>query len=190
MSHTTTRTLCWKATWNPEQPDTGLEHVLVGEGHADSVLLAIDEGGEPFRLAYTLRWDERRVLRSADLTVHQRAEVRSLALRVRDDGRWVDAHGTHLPHLDGCVDIDIWPTPLTNSFPLWRSRLAVGQRAEFRMAWVSAPALTVEAKAQAYTRTGERTYRFESLDETGFKADLPVDDDGFVVDYPELFQRV
>ena len=58
------------------------------------------------------------------------------------------------------------------------------------MAWVSAPDLTVVAKPQAYTRLQERIYLFESLDETGFKATLPVDDDGFVTDYPELFRRI
>jgi hypothetical protein len=58
------------------------------------------------------------------------------------------------------------------------------------MAWVSAPNLTVEAKAQAYTRLEDRLYLFESLDGTGFKAELPVDGDGFVLHYPELFNRV
>lgn len=58
------------------------------------------------------------------------------------------------------------------------------------MAWVSAPDLAVEAKPQAYTRLEERLYLFESLDGNGFKAKLPVDDNGFVTDYPELFRRV
>ena len=43
-------------------------------------------------------------------------------------------------------------TQITNSFPIWRSQLRVGERREFRMAWISAPELTVEAKAQAYSR--------------------------------------
>jgi uncharacterized protein len=58
------------------------------------------------------------------------------------------------------------------------------------MAWVSAPDLTVVAKPQAYTRLEERLYLFESLDGTGFKATLPVDEYGLVIDYPELFVRV
>lgn len=168
----------------------GLEHVIVGARHADSALLAVDEEGEPFRLAYRLQWDEQGLLRQADLEAHRHAQARSLSLRVDPAGRWLDEQGTQLRRLDGCVDIDIWPTPLTNSFPIWRSRLQVGQRAEFRMAWVCAPELTVEAKPQAYTRLQERVYLFESLDGSGFKAELAVDEQGFVIDYPGLFSRV
>ncbi len=58
------------------------------------------------------------------------------------------------------------------------------------MAWVSAPDLEVVAKPQAYTRLEDRLYLFESLDGTGFKAMLPVDEDGLVTEYPELFRRV
>ena len=58
------------------------------------------------------------------------------------------------------------------------------------MAWVGAPALTVQPQAQAYTRLADRRYLFETLDGSGFRAELPVDDDGIVVDYPDLFRRV
>jgi hypothetical protein len=50
--------------------------------------------------------------------------------------------------------------------------------------------LTVRPQRQAYMRLSERLYLFESLDGSGFKAELPVDEDGFVLDYPQLFQRV
>jgi hypothetical protein len=190
MAFRGSRTICWAPTWNPQFQGVGLEHVTLDDGHADSVLLAVDEDGEPFRLTYRLQWDDRGALRRADLESGTRGRMRALRLHVGGDGRWLDAEGRHLAHLDGCVDIDIWPTPLTNSLPIWRSALAVGERREYRMAWVAAPALTVEARPQAYTRLDERSYLFESLDGSGFTARLPVDDDGFVVDYPGLFRRV
>jgi len=167
-----------------------MEHVIVAAGTADSSLLAIDEDGEPFRLTYQLRWDDRGLLRRADLQARKGSNVRSLSMSVDDGGRWLGEHGEHLNHLDGCADIDIWPTPLTNSFPIWRGQLQIGERREFRMAWVSAPDLTVAAKAQAYTRLEDRLYLFESLDGSGFTARLPVDEDEFVIDYPGLFSRV
>lgn len=191
MRHLAPRDLCWVPTWNPDFPGIGLEHVRVVAGGADSALIAVDEDDVPFRLSYQLHWDEPAgLLRRAELRACKGSQVRSLSLRIDDAGRWLGAAGEHLGHLDGCVDIDIWPTPLTNSFPIWRSDLRIGERREFRMAWVSAPDLTVEAKAQAYTRLEDRLYLFESLDGTGFKAELPVDGDGFVLHYPELFNRV
>jgi hypothetical protein len=95
-----------------------------------------------------------------------------------------------MAELEGCIDIDICPTPFTNSFPIRRQPIAVGERREFRMAWIYAPDLTVHPQPQAYTRQADRLYLFENLDGTGFKALLRVDDDGVVVDYPEFFRRV
>ncbi len=64
----------------------------------------------------------------------------------------------------------------------------VGERCEIRVAWIDAPALAVTPQRQAYTRLAERLYRFESLD-SGFVAELPVDEHGVVLDYPQLFAR-
>jgi hypothetical protein len=71
-----------------------------------------------------------------------------------------------------------------------RTPLQIGERREFLMAWIFGLDLTAHAQPQAYTRIGERLYLFESLDGSNFKAELPVDDDGIVIDYPELFLRV
>jgi hypothetical protein len=43
---------------------------------------------------------------------------------------------------------------------------------------------------QAYTRLGDRLYLFEALDASGFKAELAVDEEGIVLDYPQLFRRI
>jgi hypothetical protein len=68
--------------------------------------------------------------------------------------------------------------------------LSVGERRQFRMAWIFAPDLTVQPQPQAYTRLADRIYLFENLDGSGFRAELPVDEDDIVLDYPDLFRRV
>ena len=68
--------------------------------------------------------------------------------------------------------------------------MTVGERREFKVAWIFAPDLTFKALPQAYSRLGDRLYLFESLDGSGFKAKLPVDANGVVVDYPKLFERL
>jgi hypothetical protein len=161
----------------------GLEHLLLDERAADSVVLAFDEGRGPFRLTYRLTWDESWRLREADLVVTKERSTTSLNLRTDGRGRWRDGGGRAIDELDGCVDIDIWPTPFTNSFPVRREPLEVG-------AWVFAPDLTVRPQPQAYTRLADRLYLFESLDGGGFSAELPVDEDGIVLDYPGLFRRL
>lgn len=189
MVHTSSRTICWRPIWNEAQQGVGLEHLLVSEHVADSIILAIDEKQGPFRLSYHLQWDDAWRLREATLAVATGSARRSLQLHTDGEGRW-RSDGQARSDLDGCLDIDIWPTPFTNSFPICRKPLAMGERREYRMAWVLAPELTVTAQPQAYTRLASTRYLFENLDGSGFRAELEVDEMGIVLDYPRLFQRV
>ena len=190
MAHAASRTICWVPVWNKGREGVGLEHLLLASHAADSVVLAFDEEQAPFRLAYRLEWNESWQLRAAELSVATGRAGRSLALRTDRPGHWFDGDGRAVGELDGCMDIDIWPTPFTNSFPIRRAPMAVGERREFRMAWVFAPDLSVRPQVQAYTRLADRLYRFESLDGSGFRVELAVDEDGVVLDYPGLFRRV
>ncbi len=190
MPNARCRTICWTPTWNKDRDGVGLEHLLLAERAADSVVLAFDEERGPFRLTYRLTWDHSWQLREAVLVVAVHDATRSLSLQTDGHGQWRHGDGRAIDDLDGCMDIDIWPTPFTNSFPIRREPMAVGERRQFHMAWVSAPDLTVHRQPQAYTRPADRLYLFENLDGSGFSAELPVDEDGIVVDYPDLFQRV
>lgn len=192
----TARTICWTPIWHEDRPEgdvarqvQGLEHLLLRENEADSVLLAYDEDERPFRLRYRLGWDDDWCLRTAEIAVEDESGRRQLSLGSDGKGHWQDGDGQALPKLDGCFDIDIWPTPFTNTFPIRRANLAIGERRLFTMAYVIAPALTVQPAAQAYTRLDERRYLFESLD-SEFHAELPVDEDGIVLDYQGLFRRL
>ncbi len=184
------RTICWTPIWSKARKGVGLEHLLLAEHAADSIILAFDEENHPFRFTYRMHWDASWRLHHASLAVATEHSTRSLSLQTDGLGQWRDSEGRLLGQLEGCLDVDIWPTPFTNSFPILRDPMAVGERKEFRMAWIFAPALTVHAQRQAYTRLAERLYLFENLDGGGFTAQLAVDEDGIVLDYPNLFMRV
>lgn len=190
MTNASGRTICWAPIWNKGREGVGLEHLLLKERVADSVVLAFDEADCPFRLTYRLRWDESWLLHDAELVVATASSTRPLTLRTDGRGHWRDGGDRAIAALDGCMDIDIWPTPFTNSFPIRRAPMAVGERREFLMAWIFAPDLTVQPQLQAYTRLAERLYLFENLDGSDFRAELPVDEDGIVLGYPEFFRRV
>jgi uncharacterized protein len=49
------------------------------------------------------------------------------------------------------------------------------------------PELTVQPLSQRYTRVAQNTYRYES--NTGFSAEIVVDDLGLVTDYPGGWER-
>ena len=184
------RTICWTPIWNKSRQGVGLEHLLLAERSADGIVLAFDEERGPFRLTYRLTWEPSWQLRDAELVVATERFTRSLSLQTDGQGHWRHRDGQTIDDLDGCMDVDIWPTPFTNTFPIRREPMAIGERRQFRMAWIFAPDLTVHAQPQAYTRLADRLYLFENLDGTGFRAELPVDEDGIVLDYPDLFRRV
>jgi len=184
------RTICWTPIWNKSRQGVGLEHLLLAERSADGIVLAFDEERGPFRLTYRLTWEPSWQLRAAELVVATERFTRSLSLQTDGQGHWRHRDGQTIDDLDGCMDVDIWPTPFTNTFPIRREPMAIGERRQFRMAWIFAPDLTVHAQPQAYTRLADRLYLFENLDGTGFRAELPVDEDGIVLDYPDLFRRV
>lgn len=190
MLNSQSRIICWTPLWNKNQRGVGLEHLVLAERSADSIVLAYDEAYGPLRFSYRLTWDDSWQLRDAELGVTTERASRSMILHTDGQGHWREGDSRAIGELDGCRDIDIWPTPFTNSFPIRREPMALGERRQFLMAWVFAPDLTVHAQPQAYTRLADRLYLFENLDGSGFQAELPVDEDGIVVDYPDLFRRV
>ncbi|MFS0713385.1 putative glycolipid-binding domain-containing protein [Microbacterium sp. 2P01SA-2] len=115
------------------------------------------------------------------------AGERSIAIE-NIEGTWT-VDGEPRPDLAGATDLDITATPATNALPIRRLRLAVGSRDDIEVAWVQVPSLEVRLSRQRYTRVGPRAYCFESRDHD-FRRTLTVDEDGFVLSYPGLFERV
>ena len=77
---------------------------------------------------------------------------------------------------------------------MWRSlggelhNLQVGSSESVIAAWVKFPELTIQPLSQRYTRLAKDTYRYES--NTGFSAEIVVDDLGLVIAYPGGWERI
>ncbi|MBB4864851.1 hypothetical protein HNP46_003723 [Pseudomonas nitritireducens] len=183
------RTLDWEGLWHA--PAASWESLQLDEHRAESQLRAIDEAGGPsYQLDYQLEWDAQWRLRKAHFTVESARGLHQLQLLSDGEGRWRTAEGENLTELDGCLDIDLWPSPFTNTFPIRRLGLADGERHELTVVYLEAPQLKPVRMRQGYTRIDAHHYLYENLEGTDFKARLTVDDQGLVVDYPTLFRRV
>jgi uncharacterized protein len=180
------RTLRWSA-W--DGCEAGLEHVDIhpADGGLDISGVVIGrEDGAKFGLTYRLKLDASWRTREALLRT---TSGQVLHLESNGQGSWQE-NGKDQPALQGCIDIDIQATPLTNTLPIRRLDLKAGDSMEIRLVYVDVPELAASPATQRYTApTSGSLYRFESL-ESGFTADLPVDPDGFVLDYPGLFRRL
>jgi len=174
----------------------GLEHVIVSadaiawRAHgrvimAEERLVTVD---------YELRCDAAFRVTGLTISVTESAGGMRLALAADGDGHW-EANGHARPDLDGCIDLDINCTPLTNTLPIRRLDWPAGQAHDLDVAYVSVPDLSVSRARQRYTllardageEPGQRVFRYES---GSFRADLPVDDHGLVIDYPGFWARV
>ncbi|MBV9537679.1 MAG: putative glycolipid-binding domain-containing protein [Acidisphaera sp.] len=168
----------------------GAEHLVLRETAegvvAEAVVIGAREG-TPFGLRYRLACDARWRVREAAFSLV--GEERRLDLRADGEGNWRDGGGQAVAALQGCVDIDVSATPFTNTLPIRRLGLAPQTAVDIIVAYVAVPALTVASALQRYTclETGRR-YRYEGPLRR-FTAELCVDQDGLVLDYPGLFRR-
>jgi hypothetical protein len=157
----------------------------------------------PYRVDYQLATAGGWVTRTLEVTAAGDGWERTLHLARDAHGQWTceaTARGNvPLPRpggdaaaLTGALDCDLGLSPLTNSMPILRHRLHRDAGvARFTMAWVSVPDLRVHASLQHYehlrTIPAGAVIRYRSGD---FTADVVVDADGFVTEYPELARHV
>src|SRR5262249_43049431 len=79
------------------------------------------------------------------------AGTRETSLQRDGTTHWL-VDGALAPHLDGCLDVDLESSALTNSLPIRRLGLSIGAPAAAPAAYVRAPHLAVARLDQASTR--------------------------------------
>ena len=183
------------AAWRHRDARAGFEVVFFharGDGRRAEGSTSAVEDGEPWVVSYEIvlaaDWTTRRAV-VASRSRHGRREIR---LEADGAGRWL-LNGTAAPELDGCLDVDLESSALTNAFPVRRLRLAAGAEADAPAAYVRALDLRVERLEQRYVRledegTGQR-YRY-AAPAFDFECVLTYGTDGLVADYPGIAVRV
>jgi uncharacterized protein len=194
------------AAWVKDDP-FGVEfaEIDIGDERMSASGVAIGSAPHPYRLDYRL--ETHPGFATARLHAISRGEGwrRELDLRRDADGIWsiaVDEEGhVDLPRAGGdtarlvdALDCDLGLSPVTNMMPILRHRLLRGGGPfEFTMAWVAVPALAVQADAQRYrhlrSADDHAVVRYEAIDGS-FAADITVDADAVVIDYPSIARRV
>jgi uncharacterized protein len=176
--------------WRPVGA-TGLEHLDLRPQAdriiAESVVIG-QRGGKAYGVRYRVVCDASWIVRSLDLLT---TDGRSLAIRSNGAGKWTDLGGRPLQDFDGCTDIDLAGSPFTNTLPIRRLALTSDMGVvELTMLYVPFDTFLPVIDGQRYRCLDvDRRYRYEAADRS-FTADLPVDSDGLVLDYPTLFERV
>ena len=170
---------------------TGLERFELLRGANDWVFrgtiltLASDV---PAEARYEIICDRSFHTRQATVSVRDATGERTLQIAA-ENGRWFE-NGRENHAVKGANDIDLGWSPSTNTLPIKRLKLEIGQTSgEFIAAWVRFPELTLQPLPQEYVRLSDRQYRYSSRS-GAFVANLLVDEDDVVLDYEGFWQRV
>ena len=176
-------TVLWQGVESGALDRCRLEAGPSGLRLAGTVLTA--EFGTPLDVRYLVEAGPDGLTRRVELALDGGAVRR--VLLADGAGRWRWEEGPELDRVAGALDVDLAITPATNTLPIRRLGLAVGQQRDLHMAWVQFPGLEVLDSAQRYERLASDRWRFASGD---FTAELLVDPDGLVLDYGGLFRSL
>jgi hypothetical protein len=175
------------------------------EGRVVAVL-----GDKPMKLRYELELDAGWRFLQARLSCESGVTTTDLEMERTAQGWSVD--GQQRPDLEGCVDIDIMASPLTNTLPIRRLHWESGYSHDILTSYIRVPELSVERVGQRYSFLGSDSaggQRFEYLlpaqptsqsctnrafeyhsAASGFRATLQVDAGGLVCHYPPYWRRL
>lgn len=168
--------ILWENLDQPGADRAAIEPDAQGMRLAGTALFSV--AGGPYDVRYTIIVDPgwRTLLVGAH--VQGPGRERRLSLRADGTGSWRALADDPLEDLDGALDVDLSFTPATNTLPIRRLGLEVGESAEIPVVLVTFPEEGIELVTQRYERTGEYTYRYND------RYDLTVNEHGFVTDYP------
>ncbi|MGN6508400.1 MAG: putative glycolipid-binding domain-containing protein [Chitinophaga sp.] len=142
----------------------------------------------PFSVTYDIITDRNWTLTALEMAVERSGDCSWISIQRDPDGKWTQS-GHVRPEWYECTDIDISLTPFTNTLPIRRLDLPLNDRRELQVLYINVFDNTVKPVTQWYTRLSENKYLYEGVLKD-FKAEITVDEDGLVTEYPGLFSRV
>jgi uncharacterized protein len=186
MADAVKRVVVWK-----NLPLDGTDYCALwhtAEGWAlKGTVIGVLKDRRPMLASYEIYCDENWLTHRVEIKRAIGSDVKTLSLTAESRGVW-SSEGREFREVHGCDDVDLAVTPATNTLPIRRLNLPVGASESLTAAWVKFPELTVQPLPQRYTRTAKETYSYES--NTGFSAEIVVDDLGLVTHYPGGWERI
>jgi uncharacterized protein len=145
---------------------SGSEHAFLLEsddGYQLQGVAVLPLGDVPCHIDYVVAVDRQWRPSQARAMIATPSGARQIVLRSNHGDGW-EVDGELAPHLGSCPDLDFGWTPATNTVPIRRLGLEVGQTASITAAWVRFPELDVVASEQRYRRLAIDRWQYTSGD--------------------------
>ena len=165
------------------------EHAVLAEsedGYRLQGVAVLPLGELPCHIDYSVTVDRQWRPGQARATITTPSGTREIVLRSQHGAGW-EVNGELMARLDGCPDVDFGWTPATNTVPIRRLGLEVGEAASITAAWVRFPELDVVASEQRYRRLAIDRWQYTSGE---YDYQLVIDPDtGLVLSYGDDLWR-
>ena len=158
--------------------DTGVE--------VNSIIVGV-HNQRIYRVEYVIKTNQAWETLACEVKSQLDGKYESINLQSDGNGNWI-VNGTPAEQLSGCTEVDISLTPLTNTLPINRLKLATNETQLIQVVYIDLLGKQVQSVRQRYTKRSQTQYHYENVP-NDFEAVITVDDLGLVVDYPDLFVR-
>ncbi|WMT91630.1 putative glycolipid-binding domain-containing protein [Pelagibacterium sp. H642] len=181
-----TRILFWRRTDLAGMERLVLEHGADGISVSGTVI-CVEDGG--FRIDHIWRLTPDWHTLSLLVEKSDADGMTRIALERAGTGWSVD--GVHRPDLDGAEEPDLSVTPLCNTLPIRKLLSGAKDSLTLDVSYIDAATMAVRRSRQRYDRLTPTRVHYTDLGvANGFEADLDLDDQGLVLTYEGLFERV
>jgi uncharacterized protein len=186
------RPLPTAASWEHRDARSGFEVAFFAAGADGGWVIegstAALEAGDAWVVTYRIEIDAGWRTRRALIGSRSVGGARETRLESDGAGHWL-VDGVAAPGLDGCLDVDLESSAMTNTMPVHRLDLGFGAAEGAPAAYVRAVDLGVGRLEQTYRRVGAGLYEY-AAPAFDFAARLTYDESGLVTDYPGIARRV
>jgi hypothetical protein len=154
------------------------------------IVAAASSSHPSFSASYDLVTDEGGATKRLSLTVTLAERERQLSIARDEENMWLvqdHSNQTKRGSYDGALDVDVIFSPFFNALPIRRT--GIYQRVDDISApvvYVRLPELTVEPVSIGYASGADGI----KLDSPVANTTITVDDEGFILDYPGLAERI
>jgi len=157
------------------------------------IVAAATESNPAFSVSYDLVTDDSGATKRLSLTVTLAERERQLSIARDEENMWMVQDHTNQGKRatqNGALDVDVMYSPFFNALPIRRTGLYEhGEDLSLPIVYVRLPELTVDTVTIGYANS-DTDPRAIALTSPVAETTITVDEDGFILDYPGLAERI